>query len=70
MSSNRNRGRGGGSDADYGCLLWMMIGVFAMPLVGLYLISRKNDSSAQAVRWILLIVGIILWIYIGVKGSG
>jgi len=36
--------------------------LIAMPLVGLYLMSRKGDSTAQAVGVILLVVGIILWI--------
>ena len=67
MSANRNRNYGGGSNDDYGCLLWLIIGVIAMPIAGLYLISKKGDSSANAMGWILLIVGIILWIAIAVK---
>ena len=45
----------------------VIIGVIAMPIAGLYLISKKGDSSANAMGWILLIVGIILWIAIAVK---
>ena len=59
---NRNGGNGGGD----GCLVWMILGIVALPLVGLYLLAKKDaDSSTKARGWVLFIVGSIIWIYIG-----
>ena len=58
MSGRRNRG----DDQVIGCIAMGLLCLIAMPLVGLYLMSRKGDSTAQAIGVILLVVGIILWI--------
>ena len=58
---NRRRDPG-----DSGCLALLIIGFIAMPLVGLYLMSKKDDES-RALGLVLLIVGIILWVYVGVR---
>ena len=64
MSGNRR-----GNDIDHGsmgCLVFFLIGIVAMPIVGIYLITKKGgDDGTKVLGWILLIVGLILWAYLG-----
>ena len=48
-------------DDGMGCLIMLMVGLFAMPQIGLYMLI-KGDEDSQAVGLILLIIGIIIWI--------
>lgn len=42
-----------------------------MPLLGLYLILKKDaDDSAKTLGWVLLIVGIIIYGIIGAHAGG
>ena len=53
-----------------GCLVVMILCLIAMPLVGLYLILRRDgDGETKAVGWILLVVGIVIWLYIMAKSG-
>ena len=46
-----------------GCALLLVAIVFAMPLVGIYLIVKGSDDYKGV--WIaLLILGIVVWVYI------
>ena len=49
-------------NSGFGCLLMLIVLIFAMPLVGIYLIVKGNENE-KTVGWILLILGMILWIY-------
>ena len=64
MSGNRR-----GNDIDpgtMGCLVFFLIGIVAMPIVGIYLITKKDgDEGTKVAGWILLVVGLILWAYLG-----
>lgn len=54
-----------------GCLVIMILTLIAMPLVGLYLILRRDgDDETKAVGWIFLIVGCMIWLYVMIKSSG
>lgn len=46
-----------------GCALLLVAIVFAMPLVGIYLIVKGSDDD-KGVGIALLILGIVLWGYI------
>lgn len=46
-----------------GCALLLVAIVFAMPLVGIYLIVKGSDED-KSVGTALLILGIVLWGYI------
>lgn len=46
-----------------GCTLLLVAIVFAMPLVGIYLIVKGSDED-KSVGIALLILGIVLWGYI------
>lgn len=46
-----------------GCALLLVAIVFAMPLVGIYLIVKGSDED-KSVGIALLILGIVLWGYI------
>lgn len=52
-------------DAAMGLIVLLLLIVFALPLVGLYYLLQ-NDPSKRILGTILLIVGIILWIIVGV----
>ena len=52
-SSNDNNG--------LGCVLTLIAIVFAMPLVGLYLLTKDNQDD-KAAGLVLLILGICIWI--------
>ena len=61
MSGNRNQNSGFGSG---GCLVWLIIGIAAMPILGLYLAAKKNAShETRILGWILFVVGMIIWVY-------
>lgn len=55
------------NDSGIGCALVLMLAVFAMPLVGLYLAVSGEESKQKMLGVVLLIVGIIVWIKIGVS---
>ena len=55
-------GQGDSDDSGMGCLVMIILGLIAMPLVGLYMMISGQDSSQKTIGTILLIVGIIIWI--------
>lgn len=55
------------NDSGIGCALMLMLAVFAMPLVGLYLAVAGEEDGQRILGVVLLIVGIIVWIKIGVS---
>lgn len=55
------------SDSGIGCAMILMLAVFAMPLVGLYLAVAGEEDGQRGLGIALLIVGIIVWIKIGVS---
>ena len=63
-----SRGRRRSNDDGIGCLVYALLGLFLMPIVGLFLACSK-DPEKKTWGWILLAVGSILWIIIAV-GSG
>lgn len=64
------RGHRRGCHADdggvTGCLAIVLIVVFAMPLVGGYLLLTGKDDESKAIGFLLLVVGIIIWIVAGI----
>lgn len=52
-------------DSGLGCVVFLLLAIFAMPLVGIYMIA-KGDESQKAIGIALTIVGAIIWIYMGV----
>ena len=63
MSSNRNSNDGGA----IGCALMLMLAVFAMPFLGIYLAVAGEDEGQKLLGVALFIVGLIVWIKIGVS---
>lgn len=51
-----------GNDSGMGCLVLVILGLMAMPLVGIYMMLCGEDTDQKAIGLILTIVGIILWI--------
>lgn len=50
---------------DMGCLALFLLAVFAMPVVGLYLLIKKDaDDGTKILGGVLLVVGLILWAYL------
>ena len=49
---------------DLGCLPIVILSIVAMPLVGIYFIF-SDYTDMKIPGWIMLIVGIILWIWAG-----
>ena len=64
--SHRNCGHRnhGGNDAGMGCLLWLILGLVAMPLVGLYLLLSGKDFDKKAIGLVLLVLGTLFWIMV------
>ena len=56
----------GQNDGGIGCAIMLLLAVFAMPIVGIYMIA-KGDESQKVIGIVLTIIGIILWIYLGVQ---
>lgn len=55
-------------DAAIGCIVYLLLIIFFMPIVGLFLICGK-DPDKKPIGWVLLIIGIILWIVVGVMSA-
>lgn len=55
-------GQGSSDESGMGCLVMIILGLIAMPLVGLYMMISGKDSSQKTIGTILLIIGIIIWI--------
>ena len=53
-----------GNDDALALVVWLLLIVFLMPIVGLYFLLRQ-DPSKRGLGWVLLIIGIVLWIAIG-----
>ena len=54
--------QGSSADSVIGRLVMIILGLIAMPLVGLYMMISGKESSHKTIGAILLIVGIIIWI--------
>ena len=55
-------------DTAMGCIIYAVLGLILMPLVGLFLVCSK-DAEKKAWGWILLILGIILWIVFSIGSA-
>ena len=55
-------------DAAMGCIVYLLLVLFFMPIVGLYLVCGK-DPEKKTLGWVLLILGVILWIVVGVMSA-
>lgn len=64
------RPRKDGDDCTTSCIVYFILGIVAMPLLGLYLLLKKDaDDGTRAIGAVLLIVGIILWVVVAVQGA-
>ena len=50
-------------DTAMGCIVYALLAIFFMPIVGLVLVCG-NYPEKKTLGWVLLVVGIILWIII------
>ena len=57
------RRRRSDEDATLGCLVYMLLIIFLMPIVGIYFLC-KPSPNAKIVGAVLLIVGLFLWGFI------
>lgn len=63
MSKNSSSGEG----PSFGCMFMLLAGVFAMPLVGLYLLAKgytEEDDGKKFCGILLLVLGCIIWGYV------
>ena len=61
-------GRRRDDDTAMGCVVYAILGLILMPLVGLFWVCSK-DPEKKTWGWILLILGIILWIVFGIGSA-
>ena len=61
------RGRGG-SDID-GSLAMIILGLIALPIVGLVMMLNSKTEENKVLGGVLLVVGIVLWIIIGIASN-
>lgn len=66
MYHNHRHCRHDHGDSGMGCLVMVLLGLFALPFVGLYLVSRGNEDD-KVLGTILMIVGTIIWIMIAAQ---
>lgn len=57
------RRNSGGSDGAGSCLVLLAGILIAMPVLGIYLLTKGNDDD-KAVGLILLVLGILIWGYV------
>lgn len=63
------RSRKDGDDCTTSCIVYFILGIIAMPFLGLYLIAKKDaDDGTKVLGWVLLIVGIIFWAVVAAHG--
>lgn len=55
-------------EAALGCVVYALLGLLFMPIVGLFLACGK-DPEKRTLGWILLVVGIVLWIVLGIGSA-
>lgn len=53
-------------DGPIGCVIMLMIAVFLMPVVGIYMVA-KGDDTQKGIGIVLTIIGFIIWVYLGVQ---
>ena len=53
-------------DAAIGCVVYLLLIVFLMPLAGIYFLSKPNPN-AKLGGAVLLVVGLVLWIAIAIN---
>ncbi len=58
MSRNDNT-----SDNVPGCLIFLFLGVVALPLVGLYIGLTGRGQDEKAIGWTLFILGCLFWLF-------
>lgn len=59
------RRRNNNNDSGLGCLIWVILGIFLMPVVGVYKILTGETDEDKGIGVIMLIVGLILWWWFG-----
>ena len=67
MNITARRGRGG-SDID-GSLAMIILGLVALPIVGLVMMLNSKTEDNKVLGGVLLVVGIALWIIIGIASN-
>ena len=55
----------GGQDSGIGCLLMALVGIFALPIVGMFLLFKEHPDD-KALGAVLMVVGIVIWVIISV----
>jgi len=55
-------------DAAMGCVVYAVLGLILMPVIGLLWVCSK-DSEKKTWGWILLVLGVILWIVFGIGSA-
>lgn len=59
------RGRRKSEDSTLNAVVMIMLFVFLMPIAGIMLIGKENNGL-KVLGWILLVLGIIIWIKIAI----
>lgn len=59
----------GNNDGCSGGLALLFLGIFALPLVGLYLVAASKNEEDKALGIVLMVVGIIIWIVLAAIGN-
>ena len=57
-----------GSDID-GSLAMIILGLVALPIVGLVMMLNSKTEDNKVLGGVLLVVGIVLWIIIGIASN-
>ena len=57
----------GGDSDGLGCLALILLGIFALPVIGIYQIITGNEEEKTTGAG-LLIIGLIIWVIIAIAG--
>ena len=58
----------GGQDSGTGCLLMALVGIFALPIVGMFLLFQEHPDD-KTLGAVLMVVGIVIWVIISVASA-
>ena len=71
MIGGYDMSRKSGDDAALGCVVQVLLIAFLLPLVGLYLATKKDATEdTRAIGWGLFAVGIAIWIFFAIIKAG
>jgi len=65
MAYYNNNRQENNENFGWGCLVYIFLGIFVLPLVGLYFLLSGKSTEQRIIGLALFVVGILIWAAIG-----